>query len=460
MPPPLASFFTLLLIFFLFRRDLAERPNVTRALWLPFWWLLIACSREATEWLQLFGIPVPGGTLEGGTPVDRLFYIGMIAAGLVVLRKRQLNLTTLFSANLALTLFLFYCFMAVFWSDYPFVSLKRWIKVLGHPIMAVIILTEPEPQESIVRLVKRCAYVLVPVSILYIKYYPELGRGFDSWSGIPFNTGITTDKNALGINCLIIGFVLFWHFIRVLRDKGRPGRRDEILFCLLFLYMNGWLSSMADSKTSLVAMSVGIAMVVVTGFRWINRNMFTIYLLGGSVLLVIGQQLFGIYEAALEFLGRNANLTDRTRIWEDVLKVDINPLFGTGFESFWLGDRLKFMDTLWAFGLNQAHNGYLETYLNLGIIGVAILLALLIATYRKALRTMQSDTDWGRFRLGLIIAIIVYNWTEAAFKTTHPIFFFLYIIAIDYYRPAPEQHFEAEESSAEFLPESESHSHS
>jgi hypothetical protein len=41
------------------------------------------------------------------------------------------------------TIFFVYCFLAIFWSDFPFVAFKRWIKVLGQPIMALIVLESP-----------------------------------------------------------------------------------------------------------------------------------------------------------------------------------------------------------------------------------------------------------------------------------------------------------------------------
>ena len=72
--------------------------------------------------------------------------------------------------------FIVYCLLSILWSDFPFVSFKRWIKVLGHPIMVLVIFTEPDPKEALVRLMKRCAYIVLPVSILWMKYYPNLGR--------------------------------------------------------------------------------------------------------------------------------------------------------------------------------------------------------------------------------------------------------------------------------------------
>ena len=90
--------------------------------------------------------------------------------------------------------------------------------------MALIVLTEPNPVEALTRLMKRCAYVIVPVSILFLKYYPEWGRGFDLWTGAAVNIGITTNKNALGADCLILGFFFFWYLLQIWsNERGRPG---------------------------------------------------------------------------------------------------------------------------------------------------------------------------------------------------------------------------------------------
>jgi len=40
--------------------------------------------------------------------------------------------------------------------------------------------------------------------------------------------------------------------------------------------------------------------------------------------------------------------------------------------------------------------------------------------------------EFARFRLGFLAAFVLYNWTEAAFKALHPVWFVFYIIAMDY----------------------------
>src|SRR5206468_241828 len=191
LPPIVAAFVTIALIIFLFRRDIRERPDVTGALSLPLIWLVLTCSRSLSQWLNIFGLPVTGApSVEEGSPLDASFFFFLIAAGLYVLNNRQVRLSEIVLNNGWLIAFLLYCFISIVWSDFPFVAFKRWIKILGHPIMALIVLTEPDPEEAVKRLMKRCAYVVVPASILFIKYYPQLGRGFDPWTGAASSNGI------------------------------------------------------------------------------------------------------------------------------------------------------------------------------------------------------------------------------------------------------------------------------
>lgn len=451
MPPTLATFLTIGFIVYLFRRDLKEKPDVTAALWLPFWWMIISCTRSATLWLTVFGLPAPGGSsLEEGSPADSALLAVLILSGLRVLARRRVTLGEVVRNNVWLTIFIFYCLLAVLWSDFPFVSLKRWIKVIGHPIMALIVLTEPNKEEALTCLIKRCAYIILPVSLLFIKYYPELGRGFDSWTGLAVNTGITADKNLLGLDCLIIGYFLIWHLLRVRKWPKGTARSRELALCILLLSMNFWLLSVSNSKTPTVSLTVGVIIMLFAGLSWVSKQFIGGYLFAAGMLILVSEWMFSVYERFLVLLGRNPTLTDRTLLWEDLLNVEINPLVGAGFESFWLGDRLRHMWNLWAFHPNQAHNGYLETYLNLGIIGLVLMLAVFVSNYRKACREILVNLDWGRFRLGFIVALVIYNWTEAAFKATHPLFFMLYLIALDLPGRGEDEEEEEEDEEEEF----------
>lgn len=435
MPPTVASVVYLAIVVWLLRRDIRQRPNITGALWLPTIWLLVIGSKGLSQWLGMFGFSVGGSSVEEGSPVDALFYFTLIAAGIRVLMQRQVRLNEIFYHNRWLAIFLIYCLISVVWSDYPFVSFKRWIKILGHPIMTLVVFSEPDPEEALTRMVKRAAYVLVPISILFIKYYPEWGRQFDPWSGLAVNTGITTDKNSLGCVCLVLGFFQFWHLVKTWKRDKTAERKREIWFCGGLFLMTAWLLRLAQSSTSMVTLFVAMMTVLFLGLRQVNHRMLGIYLAAGVMLFFMANALFGIVDIIIAALGKNPTLTDRTQIWHSVLQVPIDPIFGTGFESFWLGERKDRIWEIFWFHPNEAHNGYLETYLNLGLIGLGLMLILIVSAFKKGVKMLPYNLDFARFRLGFLTAFVLYNWTEAAFKALHPVWFVFYLISIDVPKP-------------------------
>jgi O-antigen ligase len=280
--------------------------------------------------------------------------------------------------------------------------------------------------------------VIVPVSILFIKYYPQWGRGFDPWGGGAMNNGIAVNKNMLGADCLILGFFFFWYLLQTWQTERNTWRRSELRLIAGFLIAIWWLFSQAHSATSFICLSIGALTVVFVGIRFVNKNFIGTHMLAVLVLLAAAELAFGISGGLSEALGRGSELSGRTELWTRLLELHTNPILGTGFESFWLGERPQRLEGLFYFIPNEAHNGYLEIYLTLGLIGLFILIALFIATFWKIRPGLWRNFEWGRFRLGLLAAIVVYNWTEAGFKTVHPIWFVFYIISLDYPKPEYE----------------------
>jgi O-antigen ligase len=393
--------------------------------------------------------------------VDAFVFLLLILSAISVLRRRRVRVSEIVQSNRWLTVFFVYCFLAILWSDFPFVAFKRWIKVLGHPLMVLVLFTEPDPEQALIRLFKRCAYILVPGSVLCIKYFPEIGRGYDAWSGQPSNKGLTGNKNELGYACLVLGFFYAWNFLKTLREPKSKARRDEILITGFFIYLIGWSLWMAHSGTSSISLLIGIIVMIFLGFSFIDRRLVGTYTVAAAIVIAIAQLGFDISTVGLKLLGKDPTLTDRTKVWHDVLQIRINPVLGAGFESFWLGERREKMWEKWNWQPNQAHNGYLETYLNLGVIGLLILLAVLLATFWKSRREFLVNFEFGRFRLGFLAAVLAYNWTEASFKALHPVWFVFYIIAIDFSRPQQSisQEISAESEENEVDPDSHKYVH-
>lgn len=434
MPSSLATVLTFAFVFFMMRRETKGEEEVSPALWLPVIWLSISGSRYLSQWLAL-GQPDVTGNVTDGSPLDATFFSCLICAGGCVLLRRHLAIGSLVRENAWVFAFIALGLASVLWSDFPFIALKRWIKTLGHPIMALIILTDPRPLRALQIVLKRCAFLLLPFSVLFIKYLPQYGRGYDAFTGEPMEIGVGLTKNDLGYVSMAMSIFFAWSLLQARKLADRRQRREEMLVCVVFLCMALWLLVRSNSATSLVTMILGVTVILLLGTRLINKRRIGVYVVVGILFGCALQALFDIYSEVITALGRDLSLTDRTEVWADVIELQDRPLIGAGFESFWLGQRLDVMWAKWWWRPNQAHNGYLETYLHMGLIGVTCLVAMIISTFRKISKRLIDDFELARFRLALLLVIVVFNYTEAGFKALHFMWTLFYMIALEYTKP-------------------------
>jgi O-antigen ligase len=78
----------------------------------------------------------------------------------------------------------------------------------------------------------------------------------------------------------------------------------------------------------------------------------------------------------------------------------------------------------------QTHNGYLEVFLNLGWIGVAMLAVVIATGYRTVTSAVQREVPGSALMLTLFAVGIIYNFTEAAFFRMMTPAWILFLLAI------------------------------
>jgi O-antigen ligase len=436
MTPQIAAVLFTGLILWLLARERAGRRGVSSGLWLPVLWLLVIGSRPVSQWAEGgLEMETPDQYLKG-SPFDMVIFLLLILGGILVLLQRRIHWRRLASNNTWLLLFFFYWLVSVVWSDFPFVGFKRWIKDLGNLVMVLIVLTETDPVQAARAAFLRCAYVLIPLSVLFIKYYPHYGRYYNPNTWTPVYCGVTTEKNALGCLVLVCGLFLIWEMFGMrFRGSGRVEKVEMFSKSLLF-GMCCWLLSKADSSTALVCLIFGAGIVFVLRFPFALRHVRHLgrYTLTVSLVLLFVYAVPGVLSGILKILGEDLTLTGRTDLWKDVLSEPINPLLGTGYQTFWLGQRADLLWEKYYFHPNQAHNGYIETYLNGGLIGVAFLLALLVSAGGRIKRELLARLDFARVRFAALVIGVLYNWTEAVFNRLNLVWFIILLAAVTYPR--------------------------
>jgi len=216
----------------------------------------------------------------------------------------------------------------------------------------------------------------------------------------------------------VSGIFFFWDMIVRWHERRNARTRRVILVNIAFIGMTLWLLNLSKSDTSTICLALGCLVIAAAHCKFGRRHPSWVKALApmSFVLYLILTLGFGMSGQLSEAVGRNANMSDRTRIWQVLLSVPINPVLGTGYQSFWLGWRVPWV---WAKlsgdSVMEAHNGYLETYLELGVIGLFLICTFMIATYRKICKRLEPLTPLGSLGLSLWTLLLFYNVTEAAF---------------------------------------------
>jgi len=418
MPPTLVLFLWVLLLLALLWLDPAQNAKTSKALWIPVVWLFIEGSRLPSQWINPGGLAT-AQSMEDGNPLDRVIFLVLILLAIGVLFSRSFSFSRFVARNTALNCLLLFALLSVLWSDFPFVVFKRWIRDCGTYLVTLVVLTDRSRLEAITTVLRRLAYILLPLSIVLDRYFIQLSRQYDGWTGTFTNVGVTTSKNMLGLLCLVSGLFFLWDTITRWPQRRQRQTKRILAVNVVFLALSIWLLQTAKSTTSTVCLVLGSFVILVSQSTFIRRRpgilktlipaSFCVYLLLDFV--------FGLNGSMAQAVGKDPTLTDRTKIWTFLLGMHTNPFIGTGYQSFWLGSRLEYFWNASGEGhINEAHNGFLEVYLELGLIGIVLLIGFLIASYRTIYKRLTSSRSFAVFGLAVWLVLVFYNMSEAAFE--------------------------------------------
>jgi len=447
MPPNLVLSLCLVFCFVVLYRESKLQKDVAWTLWLPTLWMMRCASRVLSAWLNPGVYDVSAVLAEDveGSIHDQLFLGALLLLGWVVLWRRQDRLSEILTSNSFLFMFFGYMGISVFWSE-DMASFRRWIKAIGDLTMALIVVTEPKPFQAMLTIIRRTSYLLIPLSVILIKYFPEFGRfpsknwKLDTW------IGVSTHKNTLGQLCLFAGLVLLLDAVMV-RFKHRQMLKlplvkvpVDVLYGVMLVYLL-YGDGYSKSTTSILVLffACGIFLLLEHQRRR-GRKIVPLRLVSGLLLtgLVahIGMELMlnsSLYVAVAESQGKDPTLTGRTELWMDLFKIgQRHPLLGAGYGGFWNPKMFWELKQLHPWGPHQAHNGYIEIWLQLGFAGLLLFVPVVGHALQGVSLLLQKDFEYGRFRLILLLITLLHNFTEAGFtRPTHLVWFVFLLVVIN-----------------------------
>jgi exopolysaccharide production protein ExoQ len=418
---------------FYLNRDRSVRKS--KALWLPVVWISLAGSRGVSEWFGLGSPTTLKGTLEG-SPVDAAVLGVLVLMGVIVLLGRRRKTSVYLGVMLPIVVYSLYCAGSVAWAAYPLPALKRWMKDVGDVAMVLIVATDPRPIEAVRRIFTRVGFILLPFSIVLIRY-TTMGRLWDNDGKLSI-VGVTTNKNMLGLIVFVLTLGALWNWRWLLMNKSEPARGRKLVAASILLVCGLYLLDVAHSSTSVACFMLGSILMFVTHLRWMRCRPSRVHLLCASIVFIGGGALlFGGLSDVASALGRDSNLSGRTFMWDAMLRAVSNPLIGVGFDSFWTSPNAETfhhaLDLLHWYHpeeINEAHNGYLEVYLNLGWVGVSLITLILFSGYLRACKALRRDGELGSLMLAYIITGAIYSITEAGFRTLSPMWIFILLAIV------------------------------
>lgn len=192
----------------------------------------------------------------------------------------------------------------------------------------------------------------------------------------------------------------------------------------------------ADSKTALglaivAPIIAGILLAIRKSIRVSPEVVIWCVILG----YLIFSKLTGFSMARVSYaLYGDSSFTGRQVIW-DFAQTEIakSPFLGWGYQSFWLvgPSGPSIVDGPgWVKFMPNAHNGYYDTILELGYIGLFLLAMFLTATLRATGRVIDHDAKRGWTMLSVILYVGIHNGLESTWMRGFETMWIVFLVIV------------------------------
>lgn len=317
---------------------------------------------------------------EQGNPQLVVLQLGLMWVGIArvagwfnwVIRAIQLDATLMALAGLALC--------STLWSADPSQTLKEAVILFSVTAYGTYLVLR-FPLAEILELLARVFAVSGLLNLGFIIAFPQYGIGANElWDGVFFQ------KNSLGFTALIS--------IPILIVVGRSGPAWRHLY---YLCVPVWFTLLigSQSKTMLVATLGSCALLFVYRTFRSRRTLRGAFLLAVIALstLTVAVATANI-ELLADWLDKDITLTGRVPLWQGLIPIIAEqPYLGYGYKAAF-GGYFSPVHEVWVsegWEPSHAHNGILQTWLTLGLVGVIIFLFGYVRATARALTMVASS---------------------------------------------------------------------
>jgi O-antigen ligase len=306
-------------------------------------------------------------------------------------------------------------FVSALWSERPAATLVWATALLTTSAFGVALAVRFSALAQAL-LVVAVATAIALASVLSAAIWPAHALRGHQWRGIYAHRNLLGRTQALGVGAALV---------TILSQRHRVIAAGALCVCATLLLVT-------ESRASALAAVVTVfaTLLLLAARRW--RRHATTILMAGTAAALLVLTLLVTTRSGLAVLERSETFTDRRNIWKSVAATAMEaPWLGHGYGAFWTsaaGDATWARSTL-RDRINQAHNGALDLFAELGVAGIALVFVPLaivaVAAGRHALAPRHPACLWPAVYLVFFMAS---NVAESALLR-HKLYWAVYVAA-------------------------------
>jgi O-antigen ligase len=255
--------------------------------------------------------------------------------------------------------------------------------------------------------------VAIGASVVFAIALPQFGLDLMGGHSTAWK-GIFSAKNYLG------NIALFFLTVAV-SYRGRTSALRTVRLSQIILCLAAIAFSRAATAYLLTAIYVVYFVVMKALHRLRKKDYFVLCLLLLVSLSAVAVVMLAWPDFLFSLLGKDSTLTGRTGIWTAAIEsIAKRPLLGYGYQAFWLGlegeSYRVILVVSWL--LAQAQNGFLDVTLEMGAVGLTIVVLVFGFAFRDAVVCLFHSRDHAQLRavewyLAIVILTLICNLDES-----------------------------------------------
>jgi exopolysaccharide production protein ExoQ len=361
-------------------------------------------------------------TINEGNPLLQiiwaLFYVVVVIRAITNFRP----IAAAVRANKLLIGLVLLAVFSVFWSEDPGLTLRRSFALLASTLFGLDFAVR-YPIHKQLRLLGIALGAVVALSVVVQVFFPGLipvvDKAYpDAW------VGLFDQKNVFARMIVLAAIVVLASVRRSIRGT---------LTAVFAVLAAVGLIILTQSMTAVVAL-VGLILVLqfAPTLRWTGRIRTFITFSAAAMAAPVIYLVLRYRGPLTQLLGRTGTLTGRAQLWAVCISsIALKPVLGYGYSAFWMvSEEALRVSAMLHWMVPHAHNAYIEMALDLGLVGLALYVAVHIVALWRAVVFMRSDSEPGaKWPLVYLCFTLLYSFTESSVLVPGSIFWMLFVAA-------------------------------